>query len=36
MIPAVSCLISMLINDDIVDIEKRFGICSTAFVVNEF
>ena len=26
----------MLIDDDIVDIEKPFGIFSAAFVVNEF
>ena len=26
----------MLLNDDIVDIEKPDGICSSTFVVNEF
>ena len=26
----------MLLNDDIVDIEKPDGICSFTFVVNEF
>ena len=31
-----SCLFSMLLNDDIVDIEKPDGICSLTFVVNEF
>ena len=31
-----SCLFSMLLNDDIVDIEKPEGICSPTFVLNEF
>ena len=31
-----SCLFSMLLNDDIVDIEKFDGICLPTFVVNEF
>ena len=31
-----SCLFSMLLNDDIVDIEKPDGICSLTFVVDEF
>ena len=31
-----SCLFSMLLNDDIVDIEKPDGLCSLIFVVNEF
>ena len=31
-----SCLFSMLLNDDIVDIEKPDGLCSLTFVVNEF
>ena len=26
----------MLLNDDAVDIEKPYGICSLTFVVNEF
>ena len=26
----------MLLNDDIVDIEKPDGVCSPTFVVNEF
>ena len=26
----------MLLNDDIVDIEKPDGICSPVFIVNEF
>ena len=26
----------MLLHDDIVDIEKQDGICSTAYVVDEF
>ena len=29
-------LFSMFLNDDIVDIEKRDGICLPTFVVNEF
>ena len=29
-------LISMLLNDDILDIEKPDGICSPTFVGNEF
>ena len=31
-----SCLFSMLLNDDIVDIEKPDGICSLTVVVDEF
>ena len=31
-----SCLFSMLLNDNIVDIEKLDGICSLTFVVDEF
>ena len=31
-----SCLFSMLLNKDIVDIEKPDGICSLTFVVDEF
>ena len=31
-----SCLFSMLLNHDIVDIERPNGIFSPAFVVNEF
>ena len=31
-----SCLFSILLNDDIVDIEKLDGICWLTFVVNEF
>ena len=30
-----SCLFSVLLNDDIVDIEKPKGICSSAFVLDE-
>ena len=30
-----SCLFSMLLNDDIADIEKPDGICSITYVVNE-
>ena len=30
------CLFSMLLNEDIVDIEKPDGICSLTFVVDEF
>ena len=30
------CLISMLLNEDIVDIEKLDEICSLTFVVDEF
>ena len=30
------CLLSMLLNDDIVDIEKPNGICSVTFVEDEF
>ena len=30
-----SCLISMLLNDDMLDIEKPNGICSPTFVVDE-
>ena len=31
-----SCLFSMLLNDNIVDVKKLDGICSPTFVVNEF
>ena len=31
-----SSLLSMLLNDDIVDIEKPDGICPLTFVVDEF
>ena len=31
-----SCLISKLLKDDIVEIEKPDGICLPTFVVNEF
>ena len=31
-----SCLFSMLLNDDILDIEKPDRICSPNFVVDEF
>ena len=31
-----SCLFSILLNDDIVDIETPNIICSLTFVVNEF
>ena len=31
-----SFLISMLLNHDIIDIEKPDGICSPTFVVDEF
>ena len=31
-----SCLFSMLLDDDIADIEKLDGICSLTFVVDEF
>ena len=30
------CLPSILLNEDIVDIEKSDGICSLSFVVDEF
>ena len=30
-----SCLCSMFLNDDIIEIEKSDGICSPTFVVNE-
>ena len=33
---STSCLFSMLLNEDIVDIEKPDGICSLTFVVDEF
>ena len=32
----LSSLASMLLNDDVVDIEKLDGICSPSFVVDEF
>ena len=31
-----SCLLSMHLNYDIVDTEKRDGICSSTFAVDEF
>ena len=31
-----SCLHSMILNYDILDIEKPDGICSLTFVVNKF
>ena len=31
-----SCLCSMLLNDEIVDIQKPDGICSPTFVANDF
>ena len=31
-----SCLFSMLLNEDIIDLEKPDGICSLTFVVDEF
>ena len=31
-----SCSFSMLLNEDIVNIEKRDGICSLTFVADEF
>ena len=31
-----SCLFSMALNDNILDIEKPDGICSLTFVVDEF
>ena len=31
-----SCLFSVVLNDDIVDIEKPDGTCSLTFVVDEF
>ena len=31
-----SCLFSMLLNEDIVDIEKLDGICLLTFLVDEF
>ena len=40
MIPAalllLTLLVSMLLNEDIADIEKSDGICSLTFVVDEF
>ena len=36
LLPYVSCLFSMLLSDDIVDIENRDRICSPKFVVGEF
>ena len=30
------CLFSMLLNDNVVDIEKPDGICSVTFVEDEF
>ena len=32
----ISCLFSMLLNEDIADIEKPDGICSLTFVVDKF
>ena len=31
-----SCLFSMLLNEDIVDLKKPHGICSLTFIVDEF
>ena len=31
-----SCLFSILLNEDIVDVEKTDGICSLSFAVNTF
>ena len=31
-----SCLLSMLLNEDIVDIEKPDGMCLLAYIVDEF
>ena len=31
----ILCLFSMLLNDDIVDIQNSDGICSLTFVVDE-
>ena len=31
-----SCLLSMLLNEDIVDTDKPEGICLLTFVVDEF
>ena len=31
-----SCLFSVLLNEEIVDVEKPDGICSLTFVVDEF
>ena len=31
-----SCLFSIFLNDDIVDIEQPDGMCSPTFVVNKF
>ena len=31
-----SCLYSILLNDDVVDIDKPDGICSLTFVTDEF
>ena len=36
LLPYTSCLFSMLLNQDIVDIEKADGICSLTFVKDEF
>ena len=33
---STSCLFSMLLNEDIVDIGKPDGICSLTFVVDKF
>ena len=32
----ISCLFSILSNDDIIDIEKPDGICSLTLVLDEF
>ena len=32
----IPCLVSMLLKEDIIDIEKAHGICSLTFVVGEF
>ena len=36
LLPYTSCLFSILLNDDIVDIEKPDGIYSASFATDEF
>ena len=36
LLPYTSCLFPMLLNDDIVDIEKPDGIYSASFASDEF
>ena len=36
LLPYTSCLFPMLLNDDIVDIEKPDGIYSASFATDEF